>query len=266
MSEHELKQAQDIVTAIVEEAGVKLLEYFTSGNYSSHSKGGVDFATEADDAIDAFITRELKSQFPDSHFLTEESVADDYLKFRDFDNVWIIDPIDGTLNFSRGNPYFSISVALADKTDVKLGVVSLPAMKKVYTAIATDDAPLLSGEKISVSKTSELEKAVIACDWSWNMDHRKRVYELLSKVLYKVRGSKTNGSAAADLASLAEGNIDGYFISGIHPWDMAASVLFIQKAGGTLTRLDGGQWDIYEREVLASNGKLHDELVRLLNS
>src|SRR3989344_4550589 len=265
MDNQSIENIQGSVIRLVSHAGARLMEYFTSGDFPSHSKGGVDFATQADDEIDQFLRESLAKQFPSSQFLTEETAPKDFSSFQDKENLWVIDPIDGTLNFSRGSEHFAISVALVDKAKVKLAVVFLPAENKLYTTTTDDSEALCNKTPMHVSKTSSLETAVIACDWPWSMNERKKVHKMLGNILTNVRGIKSMGSAAADLSALAEGKIDGYFITGIKPWDMAAATLFIEKAGGKITKLDGSAWNIFDPEVLASNGVLHEELVHLLS-
>ncbi|MBI4080336.1 MAG: inositol monophosphatase [Candidatus Levybacteria bacterium] len=253
------------VTTIVKEAGNILEKYFSSGVYTSHSKGGVDFATEADDAIDAFLRNRLRSAFPETQFLTEETAPDDYSSFEQAENVWIIDPIDGTTNFSRRDPHCCISVAFASKAEVILGIVYAPMEGKLYVAEKNDGSASLNGHTLAVSKTDSLSVAVIQTDWPWSMEGRQIIYKKLQGVFGNVRSVKMKGSAALDLANLAAGGIDGYFITGAYPWDIAAAALFVEKAGGKLTTFDGGPWNIFSSEILATNGILHEQVIELLN-
>lgn len=248
---------------IVKSAGENL-EQFRKKGFSAHSKGGVDFATEADDATDAFLRKSLSEKFPDTLFLTEETAPSDYSSFKERENVWIIDPIDGTTNFSRGSSYFAISVGLVDKGRTKLGVVYLPFEQKLYWAQQDKNEAYLNDSPIHVSSTGLLRETLVSCGWSWSMEKRRKTHEKLGKVLSSVRAIECRGSAAADIASLASGSIDAYFICGVFPWDIAAALLIAEKAGALIKSLDGKELSVFTPDLLVTNGKIDAELLSYL--
>lgn len=205
-----LNEAKKYLLKLVPQAGEILRKYFVSGVFTTKSKGGVDVLTQADQEVDDFLKENIKKQFPQCEVLTEESAPKDYSSLENLDNLWIIDPLDGTVNFSRHNPHFAISVGLVNKGISQLGVVYLPIENKLYWAQSDQEKAFLNNKPIRVSTTSELKETVFCCDWGWNLETRLTLVKWLEKVNYLVRQIKCMGSAVADLASLADGTIDSY--------------------------------------------------------
>ena len=259
-------EAREYLTSLVFQAGEILRKYFKSGIFTQKSKGGVDFLTEADEEVDEFLLSNIKKNFPDANFLTEETAPKDYSHLKELNNLWIIDPLDGTINFSRKCPNFSISIGLVDKGVSTIGVVYVPMTKDLYYADTEGNHAYLNGSTISISLTKNLGEAVLACDWAWGLEKRLNVVTWLQKISTKVRQIKSMGSAVADLASLAEGRIDAYMHSGLKPWDVAASGLIIEKAGGKITTPSGGKWNVFEPDILASNGIVHEQILQLIQA
>lgn len=260
-----LSEAREYLLEIVPQAGEMLRRYFVSGDFTIRQKAGVDLTTQADIDVDAFLRENIGKKYPNADFLTEETAPSDYSSLRDTENLWVIDPLDGTINFSRKNPYFAISVALVNKGVSELGIVYIPMTQDMYWAHADQKGAFLNGEQIYVSSTDELREVVIACGWAYDLEKRKDVVRWLGSVIAHVRQIKSRGSAVSDLASLANGRIDGYMHSGIKPWDVAASALLIEKAGGRITTPTGGKWDVFQSEMFASNGIVHDKILNLIN-
>jgi len=152
----DLNKTEKEVIEIVLRAGEILKKHFVSDNLDSYDKGGVDFATEADREVDSFLSGELKRLYPEANFLTEETAPSDYSSMKDLDDLWVIDPLDGTANFSRKDDNFAISIALVNKGKPVLGIVYLPISNKMYSARADRAEAFLNGEVISVSLVSEL--------------------------------------------------------------------------------------------------------------
>src|SRR3989344_5080133 len=225
----------------------------------------VKIVPEAGEEVDAFLRRAIQSKYPHSQFLTEETAPEDYSSLRNAENLWVIDPLDGTINFFRQHPNFAISIALVDKGVTKLGVVHAPISKDTYWAQADQDYAYLNGSPIQVSSTTDLREVVVGCDWAWGLEKRLNVVRWLGNVSTHVRQIKSMGSAVADLATLARWQIDAYIHSGLKPWDVAASTLLIQKAGGKITAPDGSNWDVFNPDIFASNGVVHNKLLELLN-
>lgn len=265
ISSVDLTEARRYLVNLVPQAGETLKKYFDSRNFTQRSKGGVDFTTRADEEVDAFLVKQIKKQCPQTKFLTEETASADYSSLKDTNNLWVIDPLDGTTNFSRKHPNFAISIGLVDKGVPMLGVIHIPMTGDTYWAQANQEGAFLNEKPIHVSTTDKLGESVIACDWAWGLEKRLNVVRWLGNVSTHVRQIKSMGSAVADLASLADGKIDAYMHSGLKPWDVAASALLIEKAGGKITTPTGTNWDAFSPDILASNGILHEKLANLLN-
>ena len=215
--------------------------------------------------VDEFLREHIERRFPNSHFLTEETEPEDYSSLRDTDNLWVIDPLDGTINFSRKHPNFAISVALVNKGVPQLGIVHVPMTGDTYWAQANIAQAFMNSSPMQVSETKDLREVVLACDWAWGLEKRLNVVKWLGNVSTHIRQVKSMGSAVADLASLANGRIDAYIHSGLKPWDVAASALLIEKARGKITTPTGEKWDVFRSDILASNGVLNERVIDLIN-
>ena len=261
----DLTEARKFLVELIPQAGEILKKHFTSQDYTQRKKEGVDFTTQADEEVDLFLRESIGARFSQAQFLTEETAPEDYSSLKDVDGLWVIDPLDGTINFSRKHPNFGISIAYVDKGISKLGIVHIPMTGDTYWAQKDQDGANLNGEPIQVSTTDDLGVSTIACDWAWGLEKRLNVVRWLGNLSTHVRQIKSMGSAVSDLASLANGRIDGYIHSGLKPWDVAASALLIEKAGGRITTPSGGGWDVFQPDILASNGILHDRILDLIN-
>lgn len=247
------------------QVGEILMRYFKQGNYRQYSKGVLDMATDADNEADKFLREALLQRFPDSALLTEETAPEDFLSFKDAENLWVIDPCDGSGNFSRGHPNFAMSVALVQKGVTSLGVVYIPAEKNVYWAQADVDTAMLDDQPIRVSRINDLSKAVFLCDWYPTPNLREWMISIIKRIAPHVRQIKSMGSAVEGLCEIASGRADVYMQPGLKPWDLAATSLIIAKAGGKITRLDGSDWDIFTPEIFASNNILHTPTLKLVS-
>lgn len=261
----DLTAARKFILDLIPQAGITLCKYFESGEFTSRKKKGVDFTTQADEEVDAFLRENIEKKYSHSNFLTEETAPKDYSSLQDTENLWVIDPLDGTTNFSRKHPNFAISVALVDRGGTKLGVVYELISKKLYCAQADQEGAFLNNEPIYVSPTTDIRDVVIGCDWAWGLEKRLNVVRWLGNVSTHVRQIKSMGSAVADLASLAGGRIDAYMHSGLKPWDVATSALLIEKAGGKITTPTGANWNVFQPDIFASNRVLHDQILHLIN-
>lgn len=262
--EIDLNEAREYLLKLVPQAGDILRQYFITGEFTSRSKGGVDLLTQADTEVDKFLRENIRKQYPQTSLLTEETAPKDYSSMKNLDNLWVIDPLDGTVNFSRGNPNFAISIGLVARGISKLGVVYAPITNDLYWAQADQKEAFLNGKPIQVSSTDDLKETVLACDWGWVLEQRLSIVQWLGDIATKVRQIKCMGSAVADLASLASGRIDIYLHSGLKPWDTAAASLLIEKAGGKITTPTGAKWDVFQSEMLASNNILHNKILELI--
>lgn len=260
-----LEDARECLIELMPMAGEISKKYFESGGFSSRSKGGVDFTTEVDEKIDEFLRINIKRKFPQSSFLTEETAPDSYYKLTKAKNLWVIDSIDGTNNFERKRDHFGISVALVSKGIPLVGCVLLPIQNELYMA-TKDSKTLLNGKEIQVSKTDSLQRAWLESGISWDMEKREEFAKnWIPKIVQKLRAFTMSGSTVFDMAKVAEGQVDGFFYCGIKPWDQAATGLLIQNAGGIITTAEGKAWNIFERDIVATNGLIHDQVLELIS-
>lgn len=248
---------------IVESAGEMLKKYFYSGNFSMREKSHIDIATEADDKSDEFIKTKLAQKFPSHTLLTEETATGDFSEAKKAEHLWILDPIDGTVNFSRGNPYFAISLAYAIDQKVVLGIVYSPVLDLLYI-VQANEVPTENGKPIHVSKTSATQKAVLLCDWAWGVKDREDITERLSKVCGNVRGIRSTECFVLANMQLARGEADLYMTIGQKPWDAAASSLIVQQAGGQISTMEGHAWNIFSSSFVASNSLLQKDFLNML--
>ncbi len=202
----------------------------------------------------------LRKILPEAGYITEENTTDEVFAT---DLKWIIDPLDGTTNFLKGIPVFSISLALVQGDDILIGIVHDIMQDECYYAWKSGGA-YCNGKKIQVSQVALLEESVIATGFPYQRKWMDNLAQILITVLNKSRGVRRLGSAAIDLAYTACGRFDGYYETRLNSWDMAAGILLIREAGGRVTNFEGKSNGILNsHHILASNGKIHPELSAL---
>lgn len=265
MSTHpDLSKVLEFLLDLLPRAGQVARRYFHAEGLPTHAKSKLDFVTAADLAVDEFLRTHLLKKFPEIALLTEETAPIDLSSSQKEDLLWIVDPIDGTTNFSRGSDNYSISVALVSKGRPLVGVVFAPVSSRLFWARSDRDYAYWNGRRIYVSKESELPKTVVCTDWSHILSTRDETTDILKKIFHHVRQIKILGSAATDLTLLARGGVDIYQHVNLYPWDVAASALIAQKAGAKITDMNGETWDVFTPSILAGNPVLHQKILTLL--
>jgi myo-inositol-1(or 4)-monophosphatase len=252
--------------SIVHEAGALVRESFPQSALTQVKlKGAVDPVTETDTAAEALIIRRLREAFPEHRILAEETHGDDW---RALDEpgppIWLIDPVDGTVNFSHGYPFVSVSLALLVDGRSVVGAVFDPLRDETFAAVAGGGATC-NGRPIRVSTVERLAGAFLATGFAYD----RRIAadnntERLDHFLRRSLGVRRSGSAALELCYVACGRLDGFWEKGLHPWDVAAVNLLVQEAGGRVTDFDGGPDFISGGFFLASNGHIHDEMLSVI--
>jgi myo-inositol-1(or 4)-monophosphatase len=222
-------------------------------------KGEVDLLTEIDEQAERLIREELLGTFPTYGMLAEEGGE----LTGEEDVRWIVDPLDGTTNYAHQLPIFCVSIALEWSGEVILGVVHDPMGEETFVAERGRGATL-NGGPIKVSDTDELIRALIATGFPYDRAEMPEALELFGHFAATTQGMRRLGSAALDLCYVASGRIDGYYERGIWPWDLAAGSVIVEEAGGNLTNYRGDVLDLDGREIVASNGRLHPSIMRLM--
>ena len=241
--------------AIAREAGTLLMQYF--GRVTIQYKGEVDLVTEADRASEKLIVERLRARWPEYGIVAEEGTRSD----PDAEYLWYVDPLDGTTNFAHGYPVFCVSIALTRKDgQLEAGVLYDPTRDEMFAAQRGQGAKL-NGATIHVSKTKALLESILGTGFPSHKRHKNPNIFFYHHITLRSHGVRRAGSAALDLANVACGRYDGFWEFNLNPWDTAAGVLLVQEAGGVVTRFDNSPFRLDSREVLASNGLIHQELI-----
>ncbi len=219
----------------------------------------VDLVTEIDRACEAEIARLIASRFPDHRLLAEEGTTGG----SDPDFCWIVDPLDGTTNYTHGHPFFCASVALEYREQIVAGAVYDAMRDELFWATAGGGA-YLNGERINVSSVSDLGKALVASGYPGDQAANPPIMVGWERLALHSHGIRRDGSAALSLCYVACGRLDGFW-ERLNAWDMAAGALLVSEAGGTVTNFAGSPFDLYRREILvASHPNVSAAVVRLL--
>jgi myo-inositol-1(or 4)-monophosphatase len=227
-----------------------------------NTKGPNDFVSEVDQAAEQAIIETLLAAYPGHGILAEESGRTHGA--RDSDYVWIIDPLDGTTNFLHGFPVFAVSIALAFRGQVQQAVVYDPSRNDLFFASKGRGA-FVNDKRLRVSKRIRLAESLIGTGFPFRKgDNFKRYVQMFETVMQNCAGLRRPGAAALDLCYVAAGWYDGFFETGLSPWDIAAGSLMITEAGGLIGNFTGESDYLYQREVVAGNPKVYAQLVQIL--
>jgi myo-inositol-1(or 4)-monophosphatase len=226
------------------------------------SKGPNDFVSEVDQAAEQAIIRILLEAYPGHGILAEESGREHGAQHSEF--VWIIDPLDGTTNFLHGFPVYAVSIALAHRGVVQQAVVYDPTRNDLFFSSRGRGA-FLNDRRLRVSRRTRLGDSLIGTGFPFRKgDNFKRYVKMFEEVMQSCAGLRRPGAAALDLCYVAAGYYDGFFETGLSPWDIAAGSLIITEAGGLIGNFTGESDFLYQREVVAGNPKIYGQLVQIL--
>jgi len=268
--EESLGKMFSFVESLVRNAGVTVREALINDKKVETKSSITDVVTETDRAVEAALVTGIKSEYPDHQFIGEEDTAEakggNVAPLTD-DPTWIIDPIDGTMNFVHSNPLISISVALTINKCLEIGIIYLPALNMMYTARKGKGAEL-NGKKISVSGCKDLSSAMFLQEiWARSGNTKNESWQLncIAALMKRAHSVRSLGSAAINLAFVAAGQADAYSQSLISCWDFAAGALIVKEAGGVVLDPHGGRdFDLMSRRILVtSSQKLAEEILAI---
>ncbi|MFH2054510.1 MAG: inositol monophosphatase family protein [bacterium] len=260
ISDRRLRRFIKSAAAVAAEAG-KLLKRNVNSKRSVRRKGAIDLVTEMDVASEKLIVGKLQSEYPEFSFLTEEAAAiDTESEFR-----WIVDPLDGTTNYTHGFPFWCVSIGLEYRGRMIVGVVYDANLDELFTA-AAGLPTRLNGKPIRVTSRRKLSESLLATGFPYDIQTSKEnnlnYFNVFARRAQAVRRA---GSAALDLCYLAAGRFDGFWELKLHPWDTAAAIVIVEQAGGRVTDFCGKRYSIFDKYILATNGKIHREMQKLMS-
>jgi myo-inositol-1(or 4)-monophosphatase len=218
-----------------------------------------ELVTKTDLKSEKYILSAIQKKFPDHSILSEESGFID----KKSDYLWLVDPLDGTTNFTMGNPLFSVSIALAYKEEVIIGAGYAPFLGELFFA-EKEKGAYLNGKKIKVSNKGKIKDSILL----FCHGHRRKDYEKVTRIYraFKLscRSLRQLGSALLELGFVAAGRCESLMIEGLTTWDLAAGVLLVREASGEVTDFSGQDWNLKSQSILATNGRVHDEILNKL--
>jgi myo-inositol-1(or 4)-monophosphatase len=232
------------------------------GSHEIHTKSSsIDLVTEVDRLCEELIVDGIETNRPDDSILAEEGGARDHSQA---EWHWVIDPLDGTVNYAHGFPRFCVSIGVEHNAERHVGVVYDPLLDELFWAVRGHGAHL-GDRRLAVSKAPTLGESLVATGFAYDT-HRSELDNLaqFSKMLKAARGVRRDGSAALDLCYVAAGRLDAYWEFKLHPWDVAAGILIVDEAGGKSSDIAGGPAPASGSEIVVSNGNIHAELLAKL--
>lgn len=225
-------------------------------------KGDKNLVTEVDRESERLIVGHLLGSFPDHCIVAEEG---EYLQ-SDSPFRWIIDPLDGTTNYAHGFPWFCVSIGLESAGELVAGVIYNPLHDELFTATRGGGA-FLNGQRLHVSTRSPLQNTLLGTGFPYDCARDPaNNFDNFTAFQKAARGIRRAGAAALDLAYVAAGRLDGFWELKLKPWDVAAGVLLVREAGGTVTTFDGSAYNVFNHRIVASNGLIHEEMTAMLTT
>jgi myo-inositol-1(or 4)-monophosphatase len=225
-------------------------------------KGRIDLVTEYDRRSERFLLDALRERHPGHAVLAEESGS--HAAAGSSGVRWIVDPLDGTTNFAHNYPFFAVSIAAEVDGRLAAGAIYDPVRDELFAAVAGGGATL-NDTPLRVSEIAGVEDALLVTGFPYDVRERpERPLAQFRAFLTRAQAIRRDGSATLNLCYVACGRFDGFWEASLSPWDMAAGTLIVREAGGRVTAFDGGEFRLEGRQILASNGRLHDEMMAIL--
>ena len=258
----EQNELRDFAVQLAGQAGELLRNAYSEQDASNMAMrtSPKDMKLAEDKTLDDWLVNQIQKKFPEHGVLAEESGKHNVDELSDAKVLWIIDPIDGSVNFSTRNPFVAISLAVMIDGELTIGVIEAPLLGEQFVAVKGQGATL-NGKRIRVSETASMADGYfVSCDGG--MQDRVEVFSTLIRNFYdQVKDFRKLGSAALECAWVACGRADAYITMAIDPWDVAAGVLLVQEAGGKVTNFKGEKWQPKQMDIICSNKILHEQIM-----
>ena len=254
-------QINIITKACMKASKLLIRDYGEIENLQVSTKGPGDFVSSADKRTEKILIEELQKAYPDYGIITEETGV---INKSNIKNRWIIDPIDGTMNFLNGIPQFAISVGYEEENEIKCGVIFNPIMNEMFCAEKGNGA-YLNNSRIRVSNKKKIKDALLVTGGPKQASKIKdKIFSEYINVSKQVSNVRKFGSAALDMAYVACGRFDGYWQRELNYWDVAAGIVILKEAGGFIDFFETDNKDPLKKNILASNSNIHNELRDLI--
>jgi myo-inositol-1(or 4)-monophosphatase len=254
----------EFAQALAREAGEELKRRFNDPMLKRVTRKGINLQTLADVKANKLILKSIKEYYPDHEIKSEETADRPAFNWNyNSEYVWIVDPCDGTVNFASDIPFFSVSIALAYRAEVIIGVVFDPIRNEMFSAEKTKGA-MLNGNPISVSGENALADATFGIDIAHNVELFEREIKILRSLVNRVRVVRSFFSGALELCYVGSGRIDIRIDDSFKPWDIAAGALIALEAGARVTDLHNRDWTLNSKDILAANHTLHQLVIETL--
>ena len=252
-------QLDEFVRDVARGAGHILREKFHAPMTWRQKTGRGDIVTEVDEESERYIVGRIRQQFPDHAILSEECGA---VGGENSQDLWIVDPVDGTRNYATGVPFFCVSIGLARNGHAEMGAIYDPTHDEMFFARRGKGA-YLNGQRIEVAREESVEDSIISVSWVKRKVDRTKFLRYIDELSHDTSYFRRFGSAALVMAYVAAGRVDGYIQGGLNPWDVAAGVVLIEESDGTVTDFAGEAIDLRNRdiEIAAANPQLHSVLL-----
>ena len=260
MEREDLRQRVELARVLGCKAGATLMKYFGAISRVGY-KGGVDLVTEADEAAEALVRAGIAASFPHDRILAEETGAsgDETGAW-----CWVIDPLDGTTNFVHGVRRFAVSIGITYRDEPVAGVIYEPVNQATYYASVGEGA-WCDANPLKVSEQESLKESLLVTGFPYDRGEcAQELTEIVARALEQARGLRRFGAACLDLVDVARGVFDGYWEPRLCPWDMAAGVVLVREAGGTVSRYGGKDFSLRSPDLIASNGRIHPALIKMV--
>lgn len=259
----DINKVRDVAVRAAEAAGDILLQHFKNLSMAEiHGKevdGHASPVTDWDLRANSIIKQYINESFPDHDILSEEAPFED----NPGQWVWVVDPLDGTWNYINGQPFWGVSIGVFEGQEPRVAVINVPVEDDIFIAVHGQGA-FRNQQRLQVDGVADLSKAIIAVGYGHEREAKEFNKHAFSSLEPVSQETHTHGAAALEMIRVAHGEQSGAIMAGIKVWDVAGGVLIVREAGGRATDLAGRNWDLKSRDVFASNGRLHDQVLEII--